>query len=782
MAGRIRWQVGGGGEDGRRRNFKMVRSWSSGRTWQGAREGMEEPEERGGNVGGKEQGKARGGGFGEEEPQGEEGGVERGTERREKVWTRMGWNAGRKGGRRRGECAKEEKMAGRRRWQVGEGKRREEWFLDLRQCCTRGGEKQNPLPKLSATGDKTTNVCLFPKRPRSITTTRTVVAPCRAANTGMGLCATGKTGNTIQIERPGKRQCPNAEGEQSRERDDVQDMSENFVVKETLYDSVAQELHDNDTEEEEPSDDDDEEGESSDDDDEEKETSEDADSEDTDSEDEKGKNESGIDVDIFKKSLFGDLLGEAKQTIAQEVRRGLYSKSSTREKPPYKLGKRDKNVRVYNKKANYHVNMKNVEQVLKEDCCKANCYKKFTVVDVLYKLEEFWAMKEPEQLNFFLAETRVASYFSDEGDLEVLRVTFNDVKVCTKVWRKLYGCSTTRVAKIRKEFREGMVLYEPANKGSVGLSASSQQILTWLHEYIRYNTESMPNSDQFHFSDTLRRRDVYDFFKRDCKELYTNKTLPSRSRFMTIWRVQCPKVLIPALKRFSVCSTCLKFKTDRSQATSAFEREMFGKALAKHRLMQAEERQKLSEHRHKASNHSSEYVVRIIDGMDQSNTILPHFTRVPKDSKLKEGNFVKVHVVGAKVLGLLSNASATVFFDNFKSNSNCMLTVLHRQLLVPFPRVLYLTLYNTSKENKNKFVLSYRVFFVKMRVFSKVKLNFRLVGHTHEDIDQMFSCFSRKLAAHGAFDLPELQYVIRESYKVEQDHGVHVEEMTETMD
>ncbi|GBG84723.1 hypothetical protein CBR_g39099 [Chara braunii] len=242
----------------------------------------------------------------------------------------------------------------------------------------------------------------------------------------MGLCATGKTGSTIQIERPGKRQCPNVEGEQSRERDD------NFVVKETLYNSVAQELRDNDAEEKEPSDGDDEEGESSDDNDDEEETSEDADSEDTNSEDDEEKNESGIDVDMFKKSLSGELLGEVKQIIAQEVRSGFYSKSSKSEKPPYNLGKRGKNVRVYNKKANYHVNMQNAELVVKEDCCKANCYKKFTAVDVFYKREEIWAMKQPEQLNFFLAEMRVASYFSDEGDLEVLRVTFNGVKVCTK--------------------------------------------------------------------------------------------------------------------------------------------------------------------------------------------------------------------------------------------------------------------------------------------------------------------------------------------------------------
>ncbi|GBG64104.1 hypothetical protein CBR_g40552 [Chara braunii] len=546
---------------------------------------------------------------------------------------------------------------------------------------------------------------------------------------------------------------------------------------------IVQEFCDNDNEEEESSDVDDEKEESNDDDDKEEESndddkeeelSEDEESEDTDYEDNEVKDASEVDVDMFTKSLSGKLLGEAKQIVAQEVRRGLYNKSSKSEKPPYNLGERGKNVRVYNKKANYHVNMKNVEVVLKKNCCKAKCYMKFMVEDVFYKQEKFWAMKQPKQVNFLLAEMRVASYLSDDGDLQVLKVTFNGIKVCTKAWGKLYRCSTTRVARLRKDFRDGLVLYEHANKVSVGLSASSQQILAWLHEYFRFNTKSMPNSNQFHLSDTLQRRDVYDFFKRDCKALYTKKTLPSRSRFMTIWRVHCPKVLIPALKRFSVCSTSLKFKT-----------AMFGKALEKHRLMQGEERQKLSKHRHKASSRPTEYIAMIIDGMDQSKTILPHFTRIPKDSKLKEGNFVKVHVVGAKVLGFSSSAFATVFFDNFKSDSNCMLIVLHRwisQLPRPFSKVLYLTLDNTSKENKNNFVLAYLVFLVKMRVFSKVQLNFLLVGHTHEDIDQMFNCFSRKLAVHDAFDLPELQHIIRESYKVEQDHGVYVEEMTKTMD
>jgi hypothetical protein len=48
-------------------------------------------------------------------------------------------------------------------------------------------------------------------------------------------------------------------------------------------------------------------------------------------------------------------------------------------------------------------------------------------------------------------------------------------------------------------------------------------------------------------------------------------------------------------------------------------------------------------------------------------------------------------------------------------------------------------------------------------LFKKVKVNFLLVGHTH-DHDQMFSTFSKKLSHPDAFTLPALSTLICESY------------------
>ena len=111
------------------------------------------------------------------------------------------------------------------------------------------------------------------------------------------------------------------------------------------------------------------------------------------------------------------------------------------------------------------------------------------------------------------------------------------------------------------------------------------------------------------------------------------------------------------------------------------------------------------------------------------------------------------------------------FYDilQWPHDSNLTIQVLGHILLDfkdRLPEVLYLQLDNTSRENKNRFVLGFCALLVQNNVFKKVhssvdvllcihkyhlsytvqvRLNFLPVGHTHEDIDQFFSKVSHKL-------------------------------------
>ena len=76
---------------------------------------------------------------------------------------------------------------------------------------------------------------------------------------------------------------------------------------------------------------------------------------------------------------------------------------------------------------------------------------------------------------------------------------------------------------------------------------------------------------------------------------------------------------------------------------------------------------------------------------------------------------------------------------------------------------------NTSRENKNSIVFGYLSMLVERRVFKIIKVNFLLVGHTHDHIHQMFIRLSKKLARCDAFTLPTLERLITEAYTLKPD-------------
>lgn len=108
--------------------------------------------------------------------------------------------------------------------------------------------------------------------------------------------------------------------------------------------------------------------------------------------------------------------------------------------------------------------------------------------------------------------------------------------------------------------------------------------------------------------------------------------------------------------------------------------------------------------------------------------------------------------------------------DKWKSDSNVTIEVLQRVLTdieqkkKGLPRKLYLQMDNCVRENKNKYVLGYLSWLVERGVFEEIELSFLPVGHTHEDIDQLFSRLAIALKGRNAVDRTELYSVIRDAY------------------
>ena len=63
----------------------------------------------------------------------------------------------------------------------------------------------------------------------------------------------------------------------------------------------------------------------------------------------------------------------------------------------------------------------------------------------------------------------------------------------------------------------------------------------------------------------------------------------------------------------------------------------------------------------------------------------------------------------------------------------------------PKGKVLFLQLDNVYRENKNTTVMEFMSYLVNAGYFERIEVSFLPVGHTHNDVDILFSLISRKI-------------------------------------
>ena len=127
----------------------------------------------------------------------------------------------------------------------------------------------------------------------------------------------------------------------------------------------------------------------------------------------------------------------------------------------------------------------------------------------------------------------------------------------------------------------------------------------------------------------------------------------------------------------------------------------------------------------------------------------------------------KGHKVHSKLYaGILHGhfAACFTYAANLRGGSNVQVKITHQMLELylndspgnRLPSTLWLQLDNTVKDNKNRYVFAYAQMLVDSSLFQHVEINFLPVGHTHCDIDQLFSRISVHLYGSNCFDFKDL--------------------------
>lgn len=212
---------------------------------------------------------------------------------------------------------------------------------------------------------------------------------------------------------------------------------------------------------------------------------------------------------------------------------------------------------------------------------------------------------------------------------------------------------------------------------------------------------------------------------------------------------------------FAKCTECVSYRKTlaRGKKSSLNDKRVARENHKEHLRQIRLERRHYYSNRMRAILQPKTYVSLIVDGADQSKHKVPHD---PDASHLLDET-VRQQLYAYDALSHGRKAYTFLLPGHVKQGHDVTIEVIWRIINDildtegKLPPILLLQLDNTSKQNKGRFLFAFLALLVHHGVFEKILVSFLPVGHTHEDIDQMFSRFATYLRTHKAYSRTEMR-------------------------
>ena len=396
-----------------------------------------------------------------------------------------------------------------------------------------------------------------------------------------------------------------------------------------------------------------------------------------------------------------------------------------------KLDEMDKLPKLYF----YKTNLQKIEELTEERCCSKLCLSKFSSEQILSVRMKYFS-KTQNGRKLWLQE-----YFSTNHTYYI-----SGILICANSFYKIYSISN--------DLRSSTL----ANKSNYIFLESEcitkkELMFAWMENF-KYNIcDSMPDSGKFVIPFVFNWTDVHDSYVDQIIQTCYSVSPLTYTSFMGLIISNFPEVKLYKYTQLTKCDKCVDLKIKRAQ--NLLSKEIIQNQLTEHLNFIRKERTIYMSRNF--PNNSQEYISLIIDGM--TSLYIPH--RFPNPKSMGNLNPVKIspiglisHTVGQKKLFLLP--------EIFPKGANLIISILWSYILSyleensRLPKKLYIQTDNAAKEGKNKYLISFLALLVKMGYFSEVYFSMLPVGHTHVDVDQMFSNISKKFKKCNCETMKEL--------------------------
>ena len=240
---------------------------------------------------------------------------------------------------------------------------------------------------------------------------------------------------------------------------------------------------------------------------------------------------------------------------------------------------------------------------------------------------------------------------------------------------------------------------------------------------------------------------------------------PAHGSYTTLLRVwgECFQKVLKVEKFGShpKCNDCYRLKQSIQLAATYADKLSASKKLTTHLEQQWRDRMVYWRMRAHARTGDAKWLVIIIDGADQAKFRVLKSVDTPK---AVEGLWrPKMKVVGAWAHGC--DLSFTFVEEDMPHNTNLTIDILMQSLSrilaraatqrTTLPCHLWVQMDNCSGDNKSGHMCKWFSWLVDAGIFRSTVASYLQVGHTHEDIDFLFSVMSTGIAKMQAWDTPQ---------------------------
>ncbi len=423
--------------------------------------------------------------------------------------------------------------------------------------------------------------------------------------------------------------------------------------------------------------------------------------------------------------------------------------------------------------------------IAKLSCCKRlKCFSKVDKPFLIQKIKVFLNMSNCDRRQALASMVGSSGYFYFDGN-----------KVCSSFLNRAFRFSRDVQSSVRAVMKNSLQINSKSNSmadttniqrnqsSCLGPSTTSnprsptilfcpskEAIQSFLLRLAEATGDRMPDCNEMHLP-FHQKGEVYEQFKKDFEKINGNisaqKKVPGQSYFHRVWKAECPHIKVRKATRFSKCEICESLRDEMKRRITTFQSttELLVRKRAHYNMILAE-RLEYKRKRDIAIMDPKHAWSIIVDGADQTAFGLPHFVTSTKGQK---GHSLKVKLVGVLEHAVENRLRLLTMSEEHETGANHIVEAVHRFLMDRSlssspPHRFYVQFDNCTRENKNRFLLSYMESLVRWKLFKEVEVAFLPVGHTHEDIDQAFSTTSNRLRQNNAITLPELHHELRQVY------------------